>query len=376
MKQLFKIFFGLILTVALFSSCDKAKDIAVFDNGSTPVVSSSVTTYAPTAADSNAKKIAFTWTDPKFASDPSTYRFVVEFDSASRNFANPQTRIVIGKLNDSVVAKEMNAILLNLGFKFNVPGTLQVRVKASYNNYNERYISAAINVTMTAYKIPPRVALPTSDKLFLVGNATQGGWNNPVPAPTQEFAKIDETTFGGVFQLNAASEFLVLPVNGDWGHKFSVSGTIPAAGGDFGYDLPNNFNGPASAGWYTITLDFQSGKFTVVPFTSVLPTNLFIVGNATSGGWNNPVPVPSQQLTRQNSSVWKITLPMVGGNEYLLLPVNGDWSHKYAIADNSLPGVSAGGTFGYDFSKNFPAPAANGTYTITANFATQKFTVQ
>ncbi len=376
MKKIVKIFFGIAVAGLFFASCDKAKDVAVSNNGITPAITSSVTTYAPTAADSNAKKIAFTWTDPKFATDPATYRFVLEFDSASRNFTNPQVRTIIGKLTDSVIAKEMNAILLNLGFKFNVPGTMQVRVKASYNNYNERYVSAPVSVTMTAYKIPPKVALPTSGKLFLVGNATQGGWNNPVPVPTQEFAKLDETTYAGVFQLNAASEFLVLPVNGDWSHKFSVSGTVPAAGGDFGYDLPTNFNGPATSGWYTITLDFQTGKFNVAPFTSVLPTNLFIVGNATSGGWSNPVPVPSQQLVRQNSAVWKVTLPIVGGNEYLLLPVNGDWSHKYSVANNSLPNLAAGGTFGYDLNNNFPAPASSGTYTITANFATLKFSVQ
>jgi hypothetical protein len=225
--------------------------------------------------------------------------------------------------------------------------------------------------------VPPKVALPTTGKLFLVGDASQGGWNNPVPVPTQEFAQLDETTWGGVFNLVGGKQYLVLPLNGDWGHKFSVAdGSVPATGGDFGYDLSTNFNGPATGGWYKIILDFQRGKFTVTPFTSVLPDNLFIVGDATAGGWNNPVPVPSQQLTRQNSSVFKLSLPLIGGKEYLLLPVNGDWTHKYAVQDNSIPGLSAGGDFGYDFAKNFPAPATSGNFTITANFVTGKFSVQ
>ncbi len=73
--------------------------------------------------------------------------------------------------------------------------------------------------------------------------------------------------------------------------------------------------------------------------------------------------------------MFEITLPLTGGKQYLFLPVNGDWSHKYAVADNTILGLSEGGDFGYDLSQNFPAPATDGTYKITANFVTGKFTV-
>ena len=94
-----------------------------------------------------------------------------------------------------------------------------------------------------------------------------------------------------------------------------------------------------------------------------------MVGDATPGGWNNPVPVPSQQLTRLNSSEFEVTLNLNAGKEYLLLPVNGDWGHKYAVADNSVPGLSNGGALGYDFGSNIPGPSADGNYKINVNFA-------
>ena len=170
---------------------------------------------------------------------------------------------------------------------------------------------------MTAYKIPPKIALPASGKLYLVGDASEGGWSNPVPVPSQgSLCKTDETTFAGVFNLAANKEYLVLPVNGSWDHKYSVANkTLPnlSAGGDFGYDLSDNFPGPATAGQYLIKLDFQLGKFTLTPYTGSLPTNLFLVGDATQGGWSNPVPVPSQQFTRINSSVFEITTQLNGG---------------------------------------------------------------
>lgn len=374
--NLLKIFVAFLLMGTVLVSCDKKDSLGNYGPGSAPALTASSSNFAVTAADSTTKSFALSWTDPNYASNgPANTRYIIELDSATRNFSAPQTVMVVGQLSDSILAKDLNAIMLSLGFKINMPGTMEIRVKSSYNNYNETLISNVVSVSMTAYKIPPKVVLPASGHLFLVGDASQGGWNNPVPVPDQEFAQLDETTFAGVFNLNGGKNYLVLPVNGDWGHKYAVSSaSAPVSGGDFDYDLSSNFNGPATSGWYTITLDFQAGRYTVTPFTGVLPSNLFLVGDATLGGWNNPVPVPSQQFTRVNSSVWTITASLNGGKNYLMLPVNGDWSHKYAVANANVP--ASGGAFGYDLSTNFNGPATDGTYTITANFVTSMYSVQ
>jgi hypothetical protein len=229
-----------------------------------------------------------------------------------------------------------------------------------------------IKLQVTPYKVPPKIEPPASGKLFIVGNATAGGWNNPVPVPTQELARVDETTFMGVFDMSGGNQYLLLPVNGDWSHKYSLTDPgIPAAGGDFAYDAANNFNGPGTGGWYLIVVDFQTGKFALTPYTGPqIPSNLFMVGSATPGGWNNPVPVPSQQFTRLNSVQFELaSLAINASSEYLFLPVNGDWSNKYAVADNSLPGLAAKGYFGYNFGSNFPGPTVAGNYKIEVNFA-------
>lgn len=383
MKYFSKIILFAGVTALFFTACTKVDNLTkvgptpVYQLGVSPVLSSSVTTIAAVPADSNKNVVTFSWTNPKYATDSATYKYVVEIDSTGRNFSKSVSRVINGALNTTFTAKEINAILLGFGFAYNTPYDVDIRVTSSYANNNEAYRSNTLKLKMTPYVIPPKVAPPTSGKLFLVGDASQGGWNNPVPVPTQEFAKLDSVTYGGVFNLVGGKQYLALPVNGDWGHKFAITdNSVPATGGDFGYDFSTNFNGPVTSGWYTIIFDFQAGKFSVTPFTGVLPTNLFIVGDATAGGWNNPVPVPSQQLTRLNSSLFKVTLPLTGGKQYLLLPVNGDWSHKYAVQDNSIPGLSAGGAFGYDFPQNFPGPAASGNYTVTANFVTGKFSVQ
>lgn len=358
---------GIILT-----ACDKKMDMPVYKSGTAVTLTSSATTVAPLPADSNNTALTLSWTDPKIATDSTNVKYVIEIDSAGKNFAHEATRIVMTSHSASFTGKDLNNILLANGYAFNVPVDMEIRVTSSYGNNNEQNVSNVVKVKMTPYKVPPKIALPTSMRLFLVGDASDGGWNNPVPVPSQEFARLDETTWAGIFHLTGGKQYLVLPVNGDWSHKYSVASNTVAglsAGGDFGYDLSDNFPGPATDGWYRIELNFQTGKFAVTPYTGTLPTNLFIVGDATNGGWNNPVPVPDQQLTRVNSSEWQITLPLIGGKQYLLLPVNGDWSHKYAVASNTVTGLSAGGEFGYDLNDNFPGPSASGTYKIDVNYA-------
>jgi len=123
--------------------------------------------------------------------------------------------------------------------------------------------------------------------------------------------------------------------------------------------------------------------FTVVPFLDVavpLPTTgeLWLVGSATPNDWNNPT-VSSQQLTRVSATTFTITINLKGGQEFLVIPKNGDWGNKYAAAQKDIdadPEFWKGGPFGFNSDKNFPGPPADGTYKITFEFKTGKFSVQ
>jgi hypothetical protein len=372
MKYLLKLFLGLTVVLAFSACLKKVADLPVYKNGTAAVLTASTTTIAPTATDSNNVALTLNWTYPQYATDSSNVKYLIQIDKAGGDFSNAYTRTVNDSLHTDFIAKDLNSILLGFGVPYNVAQDVDIRIISSYANNNERINSNTITIKMTPYVTPPKVTPPESNELYLVGDATQGGWNNPVPLPSQKFSKLDSVTYAGVFNLVGGKQYLVLPVNGKWDTKYSVNDNSIAglsAGGDFGFNLPANFPGPATSGWYKIVLNFQSGKFTVTPFANQIPDNLFIVGDATAGGWNNPVPVPSQQLTRISSSEFTITMPFIGGKQYLLIPVNGHWEHKYAVADNTITGLSAGGDFGYDLSSNFPGPDAGGIYKLTVNFA-------
>jgi starch-binding outer membrane protein SusE/F len=380
MKYLSKIIFTIFAVTFLLTACKKEGALPNYAESTAPVLSASKSIIAPTAADSSAEVVTLSWSNPMLSADSAQKMYIVEIDSAGRNFAKSVKKVLYGSLNKVFTGKELNAILVEFGFKFNIAYDINVRVTSSYKNFNDTKVSNIIKLSATAYRVPPKVALPTSDRLFIVGGASTFGWGNSTTIDAgEEFAKLDETTWAGVFYLNSGGEYLVLPVKGAWSHKYSIKNKFLAGvsdGGDFDYDLNDNFPAPANSGWYRVTMDFQSGRFLVEPFTGPnLPTDLFIVGDATPASWNNPATGPTvQQLTKMNSCVWEMpTIAITGGKEYLVLPVAGSWSNKYSVANKSLTGLAEGGDFGYNFNDNFPAPAVSGNYKISLNFATAKF---
>ena len=372
------------LLAGLFVSCDKVDDLTQNALGKATVLTASTATVAATAADSNNTAITFSWSSPEYAQDASLYKFIIQIDSTNRGFAKAVSKTVTGTLKGSYIAKELNAILVdNFGFAYNTPYDIDVRVISSYGNNNERYTSNTVKVRVTPYVTPPKVTPPTTNRLFIVGNATPGSWNNPVPVPNQELSRIDSVTYGCILNLNGASEYLLLPVNTNtWNAKYAVqNNTIPGlgAGGDFGFHLdpdPNfnsNFPSPSASGWYKMVYDFQLGKFTVTPFANALAQDLYITGDATPSNWTNAPPA-GQKFTRLNNCEYEITMAFVPGKFYKFLSVSGQWQPQFG--GSSATGGNLGANYGGGSDPDgIPTPAVAGNYKIRVNFVSNKYTV-
>jgi len=377
MKHLNK-FWLLTLGLLILIACEKKEALPFFENGDAPALTSTAATLAPPVSDSDKVVLTLNWTDPEFATTTQKTKYILQIDSSGRNFSKAVAFELIDSLNKSFRAKDLNNILLAWGFEYNKAYDIDFRVVSSYANNNDQKNSNTVKVNIKTYKIPPKVVVPSSGKLYIVGDATAGGWTNPVPTPKQELTKIDSVTYGGIFDLVGGKQYLILPVNGDWGFKYSVANNTLAglsAGGDFGANLSDNFPGPATSGLYKIVINFQTGKFSVTPFTQQhgLPDNLFIVGDATPGGWTNPVPTPSQQFTRVNSTRWELTVALTNGKNYLFLPENGNWGKKFGAVNNLDP-IKLGGPFKPE-GQDMPAPDVSGNYKIVVDFINNGYTL-
>jgi starch-binding outer membrane protein SusE/F len=373
--------------IVLFAACEKNLQQAVLTPGSfgsSGLTASATTLVLDTTSGAGAQALALSWPTVNYGAKV-TVTYTLQIDSINDNFINPVNVGLASGVSQTYTEAGLNTLALSLGLAPSVAGQLHARVKADVNQSTgtastvPTVYSNVVNLTITPYStvIPPLYPVPAA--LFLVGSATPGGpatgWNNPVPVPTQQFTQIDATTFGMVIQLVGGQQFLLLPVNGDWSHKYAVTSTTPSpTGGPFVPDAANNMNGPVNSGLYEIIVDFVKGTYTITPATAgMIPVNLYIVGDATAGAWNNPVPVPSQQFTQLSNGEFSISIPLLNSGSYLFLPLNGDWTNKYGGAS------ATGGPLLFDSavpSTNTPCPAAAGTYTIDVNFFSNQYTVK
>ena len=484
MKYLLKAGILTLILAVILTACNKVGSLPIFGNGTPVSLTASSTNITPAPSDSNKVVASFSWTNPNYATDSNTQKFILEIDSTGRNFAKEITSIVVGKPSISFTGQQLNNILAAFGFAPGQTFTFDIRVTSSYGNNNEQLKSNVITVKISSYLVPitltpsstadltllvanasnkaisfgwtatsygtntinyalqmdtlggtfanPQVVkygtaltssitvndlnafaisagiiggstktmsfrvvsylgttyatkmvtsnavnvkvtsfTPVPPALYIVGGATDGGWNNPVPLPSQQFTRINAVSYGIVVNLKAGDSYLFLPLNGDWGHKY---GGTSATGGALLTDgaVPgSNTPSPATSGLYSIVVNFQTATYTVTPFTSTIPDNLYIVGDATDGGWANPVPTPSQQFTKIDGASYAAVVNLTAGKSYLFLPLNGEWGHKYG-------GTSAtGGTLLADGAvpANTPAPAVSGYYLIVVNFQNNTYTV-
>ena len=331
--------------------------------------------------------LSFGWNSSPYGSD--TISYALQYDTVGGKFANPQVIKYGNAFASAFSVNDLNTAAIAAGVIGGSTKNVEFRV-VSYigTSYTQQVaVSNVVTISINTYT-------PIPANLFIVGDATAGAWNNPVPVPSQQLTKLDPVTYGIVLNLTAGGSYLLLPNNlGKWESKYAiVDATVPgaSAGGSFGFYSnanPTAFNSnipaPATSGMYQIVVNFQTGKYTVTPFTQIIPTALFIVGDATPGAWNNPVPVPSQQFTQIDAVTFGMVINLTAGGSYLLLPNNlGKWESKFAVTDNTVPGLSAGGTIGYyssanptAYNSNIPAPATSGLYQIIVNFEKSTFTV-
>lgn len=169
-KNSFLLITGLFLFLA---ACHKVKDLPYYDKGTAVTLTASATAVTPVLADSVNNVVTFSWTNPEYATDSSTYKFILEIDSTGRNFSNKKTKLVTGSLNTSFTGRELNAILLDYGFSLGVPYDLDVRIISSYSNNNEQYVSNVVKVSVTPYIDPSVLTTAQTSVTCTLATASQ-----------------------------------------------------------------------------------------------------------------------------------------------------------------------------------------------------------
>ncbi len=118
----------------------------------------------------------------------------------------------------------------------------------------------------------------------------------------------------------------------------------------------------------------NSLTLTVTPFN--LTSWVYVAG--AYEGWANPGPQEDSLVSVTGNGIYtgiiNFNATGSGANQFLILPVKGSWTNKYATNDPTTQVPSS--TVTYNANNNFNAPAAPGQYIVTLNLNSNTITFQ
>jgi len=263
------------LLAAIVWSCSKDEKQIYFEGGTAPVLTANKTVISLSFLNKGDEAIAFSWTNPNYqfttGISSQNVSYVLEIDTTGSNFTNPNKKelAISMDLSITIVDSIFNDYLLNqLALVPGISHNLDIRVKSTLINSSVPLYSNILKYTVIPYAIPPKVVPPTAGTLWIIGNAVAGGWDNPIPAPydvSQKFTKVSETIYELTVPFIGGGGYKLIQENGVWATQYHALNPAPFTGGDFEMkDSDPQFPGPAAAGTYKITVDFQRGKYFVV----------------------------------------------------------------------------------------------------------------
>jgi hypothetical protein len=188
MKKIQNLAIAFAAIFLLVTGCRKVEPLPNYEDGRKVKVSASQTTLAPTPADSTRNILFISWTYAYHASDVATHKFILEIDTAGRNFTQAVQREVIGKHEIAFTGRDLNAMLLNFGYSPGVATALDVRVTSSYGNNNEKLTSDPIRITVTAFTDPSVLSSSATTVTGTLATASQTAttftWSRSFPGYT------------------------------------------------------------------------------------------------------------------------------------------------------------------------------------------------
>lgn len=278
MKKLFKTAVLFLAAGFLLVSCKKDEQRITLESGTPPVLrASGAPALVLTSANASAPAIKFDWTNPNYrfttgvSSQDVTY--TLEIDTTGANFSNPRKQeVAISKdLSKEFTVKELNNLfgVSRLNLMENRPHNVEFRVKATLAGGAAPLYSNVIKMVITPY-LDVAVPVPTTGELWATGDAFASGWANPLGNPydvSQKFTRVSNTLYELTVAMPGGGNYKLLQDNGRWDTQYHMLPGGTWAGGDFEKrDADPGFPGPPATapGTYKITVDFITGKYTVV----------------------------------------------------------------------------------------------------------------
>lgn len=275
MKKIFVNALTLIATGSvLLVSCAKDETKVIYKGGTSPVLTANLTDSIPLpVTDTTSNAVTFSWTNPNYefsdgiSSLNVTYNLQIDTSGANFSSVNMQTVAINSDLSTTFTVSSLNKLLANgLLFSTGVSHKIDVRIKSFLGTGSVPLYSNTLSFSVTPFAPPPKIVPPSNGQLFIVGDATPGGWPPLTNDQSiEQFTQVSSTLYKITIQLNGGKEYKFVAIPGQWTEQWSVkdADTFPN-GGNFVLN-GGNCIAPDASGLYDIVVNFQLGTFTVTP---------------------------------------------------------------------------------------------------------------
>ena len=273
--------FLLLLLPAIFISCKKEENKVFFEGGTAPVLSASATgTIVLEKEKMTENAVALSWTNPGYMFNTGVssqnVNYILQIDTAGKNFISPklQEMSIANDLGKTLTVQELNIFLSKMEFAAGVDQSIDMRIKATLVNGSVPLISNTVTLKVNPYLDfavePPGTAANNYEDgdLWVIGNAFASDYTNPLPPPydvTQKFTRIDIMHYEIVVPMLGGGAYKLIQKQGDWSTQYHALDGGTWEGGSFEKkDGEPGFPGGPSAGTYKISVNFQTGRYSVV----------------------------------------------------------------------------------------------------------------
>lgn len=337
MKNIFNNIILLTFLAFIQVACEKDQTLTVAkSNATASTLTSTKTSIVLNEAGANQEAMTFSWNATDYGFNAAT-NYSLEFGKKGTNFANGKTVDLGSSKESKLTVAALNAIANQIGLEGFKAGEMEARVKANIGGGLEPVYSNILIIAVTPY-----LDKPPYQTLYLVGDATEGGWSNTAATPIfRNPADPFLFTFTGAFNQG---HFKFLGVLGQWAPMWGSNGSGGVAFRNTEADPdPATFQ-IMTAGYYTVTLNLRNNSFSLTPFnasTAKLYNSIGIIGPFTN--WSNIAPMSKSAL---NPHIWTIDYTFSEDTEMKFRIAEGwdeNWGAESNATESSVYGIGTGG---------------------------------
>ena len=327
--------FGLLALCFAFQSCKKELNLPQGTVTASPKLTADKEVIVLAREDSTKTAVTINWSAAGVKGTTGKVVYILQFDKKGDSFANP-INVKLSADTTKVIYKVRQLNTLLSSFPINTPIPLETRVvTATSDGAITPIISNVANLTVTTYADVPFV------KLWLIGDATPGGWGLSKVTPMVE-SSADPFVFTFTGNL-VPGEFKIATSDTSYNTPFyrpitnhqalNATAVVLSASPDNKWQITDQ-------GQYTITLNTKNNTVSIVEINAPKPpyTTLSLIGDATAGGWSLNALTPMVE-SKTDPFVFAYTGALIAGE--FKIATAADFSKPFYRPVTNHPDLSA-----------------------------------